>query len=686
MGKLNFLRIIVFLSIAAVVMLPLYTVLFMYPPFTELIIEDTEKEAVRIAAHISSLLPEKTEFKKDSLPVNFINYIRKIQKDFSLMKVKVFSATGEVVYSTEPKEIGDINKKRYFHEIVAKGNTYTMVVEKNTKSLEAQTVTADVVETYLPIIKGNRVIGALEVYFDITNRKEKLDKLISRSSVTLFTVAVGLLIAVIISSFKARRTISERNQAEEALRESEERLRTITNTAKDAIVMIDNQGNISFWNHAAEKIFGYTNHEAAGKELHVFLGPKKYHETYREGFKRFKETGEGPVVGKTIELKAVRKDGSEFPIELSLSAIQIKGKWHATGIIRDITERKGVEEELKRHREHLTDLVNERSAELIAANEHLQQEITDRMRTEEALHKSEKFLSTIFESIYDPFSIIDRDYRIIKANTAYAQMRDKLVKDLVGKRCYEILQGRDSVCDACVVEKTFKSADPCAKDKLLTFPDGLNVWVEIYTYPIFDENGTVSYVIEYTRDITDRKKAEKEKKQLIEKLEYLSKTDSLTGLLNRRALIDRLEYEIDRTKRYGAELSLILCDMDYFKEINDTHGHAIGDKVLQIVSETISGSLRATDVAGRYGGDEFMVILPETALTGAENLAERIRSSVESVDFQIADEKWVRTSLSLGVTCFNTATEDINTLIKRADVALYASKRDGRNKVRVIDI
>jgi len=309
----------------------------------------------------------------------------------------------------------------------------------------------------------------------------------------------------------------------------------------------------------------------------------------------------------------------------------------------------------------------------------------NRKQAEKELYKSERFFRTIFGSIRDPFSIVDRDYKIIKANDAYAQMRNKLVKDLIGKRCYEILQSRNTVCDACVVEKTFKSGDPCAKDKLLTFPDGLSLWVEIYTYPIFDEEGRVSYAIEYTRDITDRKKAEEEKKRLIEKLEFLSKTDSLTGLLNRRALIESLEYEVDRSKRYAAKLSLILCDMDYFKEINDTYGHVAGDAVLQAVSQTIRDSLRGTDITGRYGGDEFMVILPETPFDGAKNFAERIRLSVKKTEIAITENHNVRMSLSLGVTCFNVVSDNLDILVRRADSALYEAKKIGGNAVHALD-
>jgi PAS domain S-box-containing protein len=140
--------------------------------------------------------------------------------------------------------------------------------------------------------------------------------------------------------------ITEHKQAVEALRESEEKFRAISNTAVDAILVMNNEGKISYWNTAAERMFGYTSAEAMGKELHLFLAPERYHEDYKKGFAKFKETGQGPAIGNTLEFFAISKDGTEFPIEVSTSAIQIKGQWHSVGIIRNITERKRVEEAL----------------------------------------------------------------------------------------------------------------------------------------------------------------------------------------------------------------------------------------------------------------------------------------------------------------------------------------------------
>lgn len=127
------------------------------------------------------------------------------------------------------------------------------------------------------------------------------------------------------------------------LRESEERLRTITDTARDAIIMMDDNGKITVWNPAAEVIFGYHKQQAIGKELHTLIAPSQYDDAFKRGFGGFRETGQGSAVGKTLELIAVRKDGTEFPAELSLSAINIESRWNAIGFARDITERKQLE-------------------------------------------------------------------------------------------------------------------------------------------------------------------------------------------------------------------------------------------------------------------------------------------------------------------------------------------------------
>ena len=310
-------------------------------------------------------------------------------------------------------------------------------------------------------------------------------------------------------------------------------------------------------------------------------------------------------------------------------------------------------------------------------------DITGRRKKEEDLRQSERFLSNIFDSIRDPFCIIDSTYTIVRANEAYAQLKNRSVEDLIDRTCYEALEGKGEVCDGCIIRKTLQSADPCAKEKKVTLKNGETLWMEIFTYPLLDEDGKISHVIEYTRDVTDRKKSEEDRRRLIERLEYLSKIDGLTGLLNRRALSEQLEYEIDRARRYEVDLSVILCDLDNLKEINDTYGHLAGDTTLQLLSATLRGSLRNVDIAGRYGGDEFLVIVPQTSASGALSIAEKIRSATERTEVRLEDNKRIAISLSIGVASLAELPEDMDGLVSRVDAALYASKTSGRNRVTV---
>jgi PAS domain S-box-containing protein len=139
--------------------------------------------------------------------------------------------------------------------------------------------------------------------------------------------------------------ITDQKKIMEALRESEERFRSISSSAQDALIMMNAMGNISYWNEAAERIFGYTKKEAIDQNLHRLLVPKKYFDVFTKGFKVFKKTGRGNAIGKTIEMSAFRKDGTEFPMELSLSSFQLRNQWYALGVVRDISDRKLAEKE-----------------------------------------------------------------------------------------------------------------------------------------------------------------------------------------------------------------------------------------------------------------------------------------------------------------------------------------------------
>lgn len=180
------------------------------------------------------------------------------------------------------------------------------------------------------------------------------------------------------------------------------------------------------------------------------------------------------------------------------------------------------------------------------------------------------------------------------------------------------------------------------------------------------------------RVIKERQNA-KERDQMVEKLQKLAITDGLTNLYNSRYFYRQLDLEVDRQKRYGHDLSLLLIDIDHFKTYNDTYGHLEGDKVLVRLGQIIKSCLRRMDTAHRYGGEEFTVILPETGCQDALVVAERIRESIEHETFTPMKEEEVSIAVSLGVTEYQP-DERISNFVQRADQAMYMSKNAGRNR------
>ena len=212
------LRNILLVSLAIGIVLPLYDVLFIFPAVSELLIENTQDDAIRVARHLSSLLISETgELNSTVLTNDLLKAIQEPAAEFDLVKLKVYSGSGEVLFSTDSGDIGTVNSEPYFSDIVAKGNAYTKVVLKEQESLEGQTMKFDVVETYVPIIRDGELRGAFEIYYDITARKEQLDGLLSRSSTIIFTLAVALVTVIIVTLIKENRSIAERERAEEKI-------------------------------------------------------------------------------------------------------------------------------------------------------------------------------------------------------------------------------------------------------------------------------------------------------------------------------------------------------------------------------------------------------------------------------------------------------------------------------------
>jgi diguanylate cyclase (GGDEF)-like protein/PAS domain S-box-containing protein len=210
-------------------------------------------------------------------------------------------------------------------------------------------------------------------------------------------------------------------------------------------------------------------------------------------------------------------------------------------------------------------------------------------------------------------------------------------------------------------------------ETLIHAPDGNQVWIAWSTTGLFDAQGELVELVAVGADISERKKLETE-------LIRLAITDPLTGAFNRRYLVETGDRESDRARRYSTPCSILIIDIDHFKSVNDTYGHAIGDTTLQALTHACRKMLRGSDTFGRLGGEEFAVILPQANLEHATNLAERIRRAVSRLEVP-TPKGAVTFTISIGAAQLQADRENFNEALIRADAALYAAKQGGRNRV-----
>jgi len=220
-------------------------------------------------------------------------------------------------------------------------------------------------------------------------------------------------------------------------------------------------------------------------------------------------------------------------------------------------------------------------------------------------------------------------------------------------------------------EHYVKSTPPAEVTFRIIRKDGEVRWIWHKCQAVYSDDGIWQGRRTTNRDVTDQKRIE-------EQLQHLSTTDPLTGAYNRRMFIELLERELQRARRYGTVFSLLMFDIDYFKKVNDRYGHDAGDRVLVEVVEICRGTVRTTDILARWGGEEFMVLMPQTESDKARSMAERLRKAVAHHAFADIESLTV----SVGVTSLRQL-DTIDVLLKRVDEALYAAKKAGRNRVIV---
>jgi diguanylate cyclase (GGDEF)-like protein len=219
MRQSRFLWVTVSVSLVAISLFPIYTVFFLAPEFKELLVANTKDEATRLAGYFSTFVVEEDrELRKGALPTELLDRLASQEGKGHFVKMRIFSPSGEVIYSTDPTEVGGFNEEAYFRQMTADGTGRAEFIPERSTSLENEIIPADVVETYVPITRGARVLGVFELYHDVSKRRKELNHLIYRSYGTLFVMAAGLLVLVLVSSFQAQRSMEARARAEEQMR------------------------------------------------------------------------------------------------------------------------------------------------------------------------------------------------------------------------------------------------------------------------------------------------------------------------------------------------------------------------------------------------------------------------------------------------------------------------------------
>ena len=468
-------------------------------------------------------------------------------------------------------------------------------------------------------------------------------------------------------------------QRERQRRDAEAGFASIVESAADAIVVVDEGRRIILFNPSAERVFGYRASEVEGKPLDMLL-PHRFVETHREHVSAFAgDPRGGRRMGEHSEVFGLRSDGSEFPAEVSIAKLTRSDQTAFTAIVRDITERKEAEKALQENAGKLRSL--HALSQAVLADPDLDEMMELAVKKVRVLLSASTALLVLVEA--------DGTLRYRAAEGAHAHLfegrplqpgglQERLIRSgqpllssdplKEGWAAPEITSQMDLHCLAASPVVLRGEVLGCltvlqGRGGRHFTQDDLALLVLFADY--------VSVALEHAR--------------LYEHLRDRADHDFLTNLYNHRVLMENLDREIARAKRTGVSLSILMMDIDGFKAVNDTHGHLAGDAVLRELARRLRSGARDSDVVGRYGGDEFLIILSETDEAGALTTARRMHDIVSGSPYLLPGGGEALVQVSIGAAVYPRDAEDREGLISAADVALYAVKRQSSGRTPLAD-
>ena len=392
-------------------------------------------------------------------------------------------------------------------------------------------------------------------------------------------------------------------------------------------IFLSQDGLYKLVNPKVERELGYSQEELSRMSPMDPVHPKDRDKVKKAAHTMLKKEENTPP----YEFRAIRKDGSTFWCMGTVTSTSYKGKKAVLGYLVNIEEQKKLQNQLSLEKKRAEAIIQNAPFIVLGLGENSKILLFNNFAERLTGYKKEEVIGKRWIDIFIPEELREKLYsvwnKVVESRAEFHEYENPIVtKD--GER--RLIKWRNTV---------------------------------------ITEEGRFLMVLSIGEDITERRKFEKE-------LYHLSITDPLTGAYNRRYFLERLEEEVERVKRGGTPFSLIMMDLDHFKEVNDTYGHKTGDEVLRLLVNAVRDRLRKIDLFARWGGEEFLILLPNTPLENAKHLAMKIKEKIEELSCPMN----VKITASFGVTEYRKG-DTPDSLISRADELMYRAKRLGRNRV-----